>query len=580
MELHQITILVLTLASSIFSSNGIDFVYHPYEDMIKLLEDVTNRCPHITRLYEIGKSVEGRKLYVLEISDNPGVHEIGEPEFKYVANMHGNEPSGRQLLLYLAQYLCDKYLEDDSRVITIINSVRIHLLPSMNPDGFEKAWKIYNETGKVPSLYGRSNANDVNLNRNFPDLNAVMYDNERSGGPNHHLRPRILPADIQPETIAIMTWLRMYPFVLSANMHDGQMVVNYPYDKSRDPMGRYFYSMSPDDSVFRHLSLVYSKNHETMSTRPKTCFGYGEGFPDGITNGASWYSVEGGMQDYNYLSSNAFEITLELGCKKFPNEEDLESKWYANKEALLAYIEAIHMGVKGRVTDLQGNAVSNAVVKVTGPRYQHDITTAADGDYWRLLIPGAYSLTVEAPGFKPLSESVTVMDSAPTTVDFELIREDVIIPESRPAVNKVFSQNDKTVVDGGTTETDQTHVEVVDGVNQDNHIVISSGSSTGSSTSTVTTEVATNQRGNQNALGGKALNGGRGGSRKGNGGRNWGAITVNRGDGESSEEILNTWPQQIRNRCNIYSIIRRGCRKKYTYPFYSVNDASRFKAIP
>lgn len=68
-----------------------EFVHHNYLAMEKVLKGLAARFPAITRLYSAGRSVEGRELYVLEISDNPGIHEVLEPEFKYVANMHGNE---------------------------------------------------------------------------------------------------------------------------------------------------------------------------------------------------------------------------------------------------------------------------------------------------------------------------------------------------------------------------------------------------------------------------------------------------------------------------------------------------------
>lgn len=100
---------------------------------------VNEECPTITRTYSLGKSSRGLKIYAMEISDNPGDHELGEPEFRYTAGIHGNEVLGRELLLLLMQYLCREYRDGNPRVRSLVQDTRIHLVPSLNPDGYEVA---------------------------------------------------------------------------------------------------------------------------------------------------------------------------------------------------------------------------------------------------------------------------------------------------------------------------------------------------------------------------------------------------------------------------------------------------------
>jgi len=51
--------------------------HHNYEEMESFLKKINEDYPDITRLHSIGQSVQGRQLLVIEISDLPGQHELG-----------------------------------------------------------------------------------------------------------------------------------------------------------------------------------------------------------------------------------------------------------------------------------------------------------------------------------------------------------------------------------------------------------------------------------------------------------------------------------------------------------------------
>ncbi|XP_069030433.1 carboxypeptidase M [Embiotoca jacksoni] len=368
----------------------LEFRYHNNNEIEQYLLRVSVSEPDITHLYSIGQSVKGQQLWVLALGVSPRRHTAGIPEFKYVANMHGNEVLGRELLLQLIDDLVRGYRNNETWSLRLLNSTRIHILPTMNPDGFDAADRncLYSQ--------GRFNYNGVDLNRNFPDAFAGL-----------RRQQQLSEEKREAEVRAVIGWLETESFVLSANLHGGALVASYPYDNSNggsELVGGA--SVSPDDDVFVHLAKVYSYNHASMQ-RGDLCED-SRPFPEGVTNGYRWYPLAGGMQDYNYVWAQCLEVTLEVSCCKFPPVKELPALWTDNKKALLSFIQQVHLGVKGRVLNGSGVPVPNAVVEVKGRRNLCPFRTDRYGEYYRLLLPGKYEFTVTYPGHEALTETLSV----------------------------------------------------------------------------------------------------------------------------------------------------------------------------
>jgi carboxypeptidase E len=394
--------------------------YHNQKQLEAKFAEIAKKCPHHTQVYSIGKSVQGRDLVVIEFSTNPGTHESLKPEMKYIGNMHGNEAIGRELLIRLADHLCNGLNNKNQEIVKLINSTNIHILPSMNPDGFELAFQTAPEDRGW--LIGRTNAHGIDLNRNFPDLDSMFYyfENMEVNRYDHLLEYFKDDHSYEPEVQAIGQWTLSLPFVLSANIHEGDLVANYPFDASKGG-NQQQYSKSPDDKTFRYLAETYAINHAHMAKNDHApCDGTaGNAFArqGGITNGAKWYSVSGGMQDFNYLATNSFEITVELSCEKFPNGKLLPQLWKDNEKSLMEFMWLTHIGIKGLVTDaITKKPIANAVVWVrnatsTDGPIRHPVTSWITGDYFRLLTPGNYEVAVEAEGYETEIKAVNVTNS-------------------------------------------------------------------------------------------------------------------------------------------------------------------------
>ncbi len=337
--------------------------YHTYTSLTSELKALAEKYPQLVTLSSAGKTVDGREIWIVELSARDVVDE-NKPQLLYVSSMHGDEVVGKEMMVYFIRDLLASYGTDE-RATQLLRYGRLFLIPSMNPDGTER--------------HQRFNANGVDLNRNFPEMNEQPF--STSG--------RAI------ETINLMELHRNHHFLVAANFHTGSLCVNLPWDHKANSPGEKF----GDDVLMMSLAKEYASHNAPMLEVQ------GGSFHDGITYGYEWYQVLGGMQDWASFFRGSTHATMELSEIKWPSASSLPGFWSNNRESLVGYFEHGLDGLHLRVVDEKGALVQNIGVDISTAKR----TLTYNNFVHRPTVAGPQQVTLKAPGY--LTQTLTVNPS-------------------------------------------------------------------------------------------------------------------------------------------------------------------------
>jgi hypothetical protein len=339
--------------------------YPTYSQYVAYMQGFASDHPAICRLDTIGTTTQGRLLLAVKLSDSVNVNRE-KPEFFYTSSMHGDETCGYILMLHLIDSLLSGY-GSVPRITNLLNNYQIYINPLANPDG------TYHGGNNTVNGAQRYNANGVDLNRNFPDPAAGPH-------PDGNVW--------QMETQGFMHYDSIHHFVMSANFHGGNEVVNYPWDT--------WAKLHADDTWFQFVSREYADTAHLHSPS-----GYMTDLDNGITNGYAWYTITGGRQDYTTYFHYGREVTIELSYVKLLPASELINYWNYNKRSFLNYTEECSYGIIGQVTDTATGNPLKVNVMIIG----HDIdnsfqySNASSGWYYRPIAQGTWALTFTCLGY-------------------------------------------------------------------------------------------------------------------------------------------------------------------------------------
>ena len=268
--------------------------FYTYSETLRKLQSFRQKYKSlISAPLEIGRSLEGRPIFAVRISDNASTNE-DEPETLYTALTHAREPQSLMCLLYFMEKVLQGYGKDP-QITYILNNRQLWFVPVVNPDGY-----VYNEQTN-PSGGGMWRKNrrlnsdgtsGVDLNRNFGYFWG--YDDLGSSPNGRDEVYRGTGPFSEPETAAVRTFVKSRKFITAFQCHSFWNALIYPWN--------YIDGTTPHHWVYWSMARLLTAFNE---------------YDSGNSSRIVRYTVNGDATDWFYGEVNekprVFSFTPEIG---------------------------------------------------------------------------------------------------------------------------------------------------------------------------------------------------------------------------------------------------------------------------
>jgi len=384
--------VTVTMSKSLM--RGPDAQYKTSAEIETLLQDFHNRYPELTQLKEVGKSLLGRSIWALKISENASVHSSTKPVVLFNGMHHAREVMGPEVTLDIIETLLSNYGKDN-KITHWVDSNEIWVLPMFNVDGNNLVW--------TQDSMWRKNARGnygVDINRNYPYAWGTCNGSSSYKSAQDYRGPS---AASEPETNVMMNLVKEIRPVFDISYHSYSELVIYP--------------LGCNGKRVQNADVV-----ETIGKQMGSLLKY--------TAGTAWetlYSVDGGDIDWMYAEYQVIPYVIEVNSSSDGFQPDFSKRQPTvelNRKGWQHLLERLDgSGIRGIVTSKE-KAVSEFSVKVmkkVGNIFSDYMTYRgnADGSYHAVVNPGEYRVILSGPSIQTTEQAITVEKNR-TELNFNL----------------------------------------------------------------------------------------------------------------------------------------------------------------